>query len=139
MFKYEVALIFLISIGTLLCCSGGKVTDQNQMQPNPLLTSIDPVTPEILSLTVTAGTAEYGRQVPSMLEKGDEVFFDENRSTWIKRKDKVIGALVGKEGKVKMTLDRLTGVPLETEWADQRKAICCNPMKILIILKVLPR
>jgi endoglucanase len=83
----------------------------------PEVVHVGMVAPDIISVTVQAGRAEYGQQVPYQPQPNDRV----DRKThqrWVHRDGKFIGALVGKDEKILYTPDRAVGPKLDTAWAD---------------------
>jgi endoglucanase len=75
------------------------------------------VAPDIIGITLLARHVEYGRQLPYVKQPGDAV----NQSDihrFVRRKGKVIGSLVGKNGDLLCTLDEVVGKKLDTTLAD---------------------
>jgi len=83
----------------------------------PQVLHVGMVRPDVIGITIQAGRVEYGRQVPYEKHAGDEVKqVGKEREVW--RGKQYLGLLVGKDGKLIYTDDRLVGEPLDTKWAD---------------------
>ncbi len=85
--------------------------------PPPTITYLGPIKPNLLALHVQAGRVEYGRQVPYTRQPGDEIRH-EGKERLVFRNGKFLGWLVGREGKLIYTEDRLVGQPIDTTRAD---------------------
>ena len=79
------------------------------------------VAPDIVSITVQAGHAEYGRQIPYEPQPGDKVDRKDHQR-WVWRAGKFLGSLVGKEEKILYTPDERLGPVLDTAWADRAES-----------------
>ena len=84
----------------------------------PRITHVGMVAPDILGITVQAGRAEYGRQVPYERQAGDRID-TKGHQRWVWRGKQFLGSLVGAEGKILYTPDRVVGAKLDTAWADR--------------------
>ncbi len=84
----------------------------------PEVVHVGMVAPRIIGVTVRAGHAEYGHQVPYKHREGDTIE-DPQHHRWVKRDGKFIGSLVGKEGSTLYTPDRLVGAEFDADWADR--------------------
>jgi endoglucanase len=67
---------------------------------------------------IAAQSVEHGKQVPYEAQPGDEIV-NWRQHRYIRRGDARIGALVGAEGKMLCTPDRLVGEPLDTAAIDR--------------------
>jgi endoglucanase len=76
------------------------------------------VAPDILGITVQAGEIQYGEQIAYIPQPGDQAKKN-GKDRSVMRNGKLLGWLVGKEGKLIYTPDRLVGAALDTKWADQ--------------------
>ena len=76
------------------------------------------VAPDAVGITVQAGRAEYGRQVPYTRQPGDRVDV-KGHQRWVWRGKRFLGSIVGAEGKILYTPDRVVGGKLDTAWADR--------------------
>jgi endoglucanase len=84
----------------------------------PQIEHVGMVAPDILAITITAGRAEYGRQVPYTKAAGDTVAeSDIHRFVW--RGGKVIGTQIGQAGDLLCTMDEVIGERFDTAWADK--------------------
>jgi len=84
----------------------------------PRIEHVGMVSPDIVGITVLAGRAEYGRQIPYTREAGDTVAKgDIHRFVW--RGGNVIGTIVGQAGDLLYTMDKVIGERFDTKWADQ--------------------
>ncbi len=84
----------------------------------PKIIDLGPVKPDLLGLHIDGGHIEYGRQVPYERRPGDEMR-REGKERLVFRDGKFLGWLVGKDGKLIYTEDRLVGPFLDTELADK--------------------
>ncbi len=83
----------------------------------PRIEPVGMVAPDIVGITILAGRAEYGRQVPYTKAAGDTVAeSDIHRFVW--RGGKVIGTLVGTTGELLCMMDAVVGERFDTKWAD---------------------
>lgn len=83
----------------------------------PEIIHLGPVKPDIIGITVQAGKIEYGRQIPYEQQPNDRIE-ERGKERLVFRGDKFLGWLVGKDGKLIYTEDRLIGAPLDTRRAD---------------------
>jgi endoglucanase len=84
----------------------------------PNVAHVGLVAPDIIGITIHAGHAEYGRQIPYKPHPNDRV----DRKThqrWVRRGGEFLGSLVGKDEKLLYTPDRRVGPTLDTAWADR--------------------
>jgi endoglucanase len=79
------------------------------------------VSPDIIGITLSARHVEYGRQIPYVKQEGD-VVSDSDIHRFVRRKGKVIGNLVGKNGDLLCTMDEVVGTKLDTVMADDRSS-----------------
>ena len=100
-------------------------------QPDSTLTiaRAAPVTSDILALTIETGEGEHARQVAYVPEPGDKVEVQDGKHVWLKRRGKVIGALVGPERKLLYGFDRVTGPRLTRNGPTSERAIDCRPTR----------
>jgi len=84
----------------------------------PEVVHVGLVAPDTIGVTVRAGRAEYGRQIPYEPQPGDTVD-RKSHQRWVHRGGKFLGALVGHDEKLLYTPDRVVGPKLDTAWADQ--------------------
>ena len=87
----------------------------------PQVLHIGPVKPDIIGITVQAGRIEYGRQVPYERQPNDRIE-EHGKERLVFRDGKFLGWLVGKDGKLIYTEDRLIGAPLATKRIDNPKS-----------------
>ncbi len=73
------------------------------------------VAPNIILVKIRAQDVEHGSQIPYENHPGDEINQGLYRLVW--RDGHLIGTLVGADGKILFTVDRLVGEPLNVEWA----------------------
>jgi len=88
---------------------------------SPKVLHVGPVQPDMIAVTIQAGRIDGGRQVPYEPRPGDEVR-ERGKERLVYRNGKFLGWLVGKEGKIIFTEDRLVGRPLDLKRADQPSA-----------------
>lgn len=74
--------------------------------------------PDVIVLTIQAQSVAHGKQIPYDKQPGDKVVVW-RQHRFLQRGETRIGTLVGKEGKILFTPDRLLGDPLDTKTADQ--------------------
>ena len=86
--------------------------------PPPEVVHVGMVAPDVIGITVQAGRIEYGHQVPYERERSDEVR-EEGKERLVFRSGQFLGWLVGKEGKLIYTEDKLIGEPLDTGAIDR--------------------
>ncbi len=84
----------------------------------PELLSAGAAAPDVIAITIRAQAVEHGEQIPYRAQPGDELVMS-NQHRYIRRGETRIGALVGKEGKILQTVDRLVGDPLDLSAADR--------------------
>ncbi len=87
----------------------------------PRIEQVGLVAPNVIGLTITAGHVEYGRQIPYVKQAGD-VVVDAEMHRFVRRGDKIIGTLVGKNADLLCTMDVVVGDRFDTKWADQRNS-----------------
>lgn len=75
------------------------------------------VTTNVIEITFAAGKIEYGRQVPYVKQKGDDVI-DPKLHRFVKRDGKIIGTIIGKKGDLLCTMDQVSGERFDPIWAD---------------------
>jgi endoglucanase len=83
------------------------------------LVHLGTVAPDIISLTIpSTQQAEYGHQIPYTKQEGDKVD-NSGKDRWVYRNGKFIGSLVGAEGKLLHTPDKLIGEPFNISPAEK--------------------
>ncbi|MCK4376069.1 MAG: hypothetical protein KAX19_12095, partial [Candidatus Brocadiae bacterium] len=87
----------------------------------PRVVHVGAVAPDIIGITVQAGRAEYGAQAPYERQAGDEVP-EQGHHRAVMRDGQLVGWLVGHEGKIIHTPDRVVGEELDAAWADRPKS-----------------
>lgn len=86
-------------------------------EDSPEVVRVCPVGPDVLSIHIRAGVVDRGRQEPYVARPGDEV----DRSSvhrFVTRGGRAIGGLAGRDEKILLSFDRVSGASLDTEWAD---------------------
>jgi len=84
----------------------------------PVVAHVGMVAPDIVGITVHAGRAEYGRQIPYERQPADRIDA-KTHQRWVWRGKTFLGSLVGAQGKLLYTPDRRVGPKLDTMWADR--------------------
>jgi endoglucanase len=75
---------------------------------------------DVFGLTIRSDRdVEYGRQIPYTEQEGDKLDKSGGHHRWVYRKGKLIGSLVGTEGKILHTLDRISGEPVDIKPAEK--------------------
>ncbi|MDW8029922.1 MAG: hypothetical protein RMK94_16200, partial [Armatimonadota bacterium] len=97
----------------------------SQSDSLPQVVHIGPVKPDIIAITVQAGRIEYGRQIPYQRQPNDRIE-EQGKERLVFRDGKFLGWLVGKDGKLIYTEDKLIGAPLDTKRAD-------NPQSYFVV------
>jgi endoglucanase len=93
----------------------------------PELLGIGLAAPDVLVLTVQARWVGHGVQVPYEQPEGDSIRI-QGQHRYIIRNGQAIGCLVGIEGKVMQTLDRIYGDTLDVVSAGQKESYQLNAM-----------
>jgi endoglucanase len=84
----------------------------------PRVDHVGMVAPDIVGVTISAGRVEYGRQEPYAKRPEDRVV-DPGMHRFVLRGGKLIGSLVGTQGDLLCTMDRVVGERLDAAWADR--------------------
>ena len=103
-------LCFIPLLSTFACAAA-------RAQEAPEVIHIGMVMPDIVGITVQAGHLEYGEQVPYEPRPGDQIDRDA-KDRAVRREGRFLGWLIGREGDLIYTEDRLVGEKLDTEAAD---------------------
>lgn len=98
----------------------------------PRIEPVGLVAPNVIGLTITAGHVEYGRQIPYVKQAGD-VVVDAEMHRFVRRGDKIIGTLVGKNADLLCTMDVVVGDRFDIKWSDQRNSYSVIPPTIPIM------
>ena len=101
------------AVATLVLC--GFVTFADEP---PKVTHVGMVSPKIVCVEVRSQRREPGRQMPYQAQPGDKVTQNGKHVT-VAREGKTLGALVGADGKILYTKDRVVGEKLDPAWADR--------------------
>jgi len=93
--------------------------------PDPRVTHVATVAPDVLGITVASQQTRHGRQGPYR-RAGDDVRSRPDKGgqgpVWVKRGGRPLGALVGAKGDILWTFDRVVGRALDTAWADRAES-----------------
>jgi hypothetical protein len=84
----------------------------------PEVTHVGLAAPDVIVVMIAVQSIEHGKQVPYEAQPGDEIV-NWRQHRYVRRGDARIGALVGAEGKMLCTPDRLVGEPLDTAAIDR--------------------
>lgn len=107
-------LAFLSCLASCCCLTAG--TQAAAPERAPTVTHVGLAAPDVMTLVIQSGRIEQGQHVPYVAEPGDTISRGIHRT--IVRGGKVIGALVGRDGRQMHTAERLVGAPLDIEAAD---------------------
>ncbi len=107
--------VMLCSFIPLLSMLASAAAARGEERPEVL--HVGTVAPHIIGITVQAGRIERGKQVRFEQQPGDEIN-DDAKDRSVRRNGKFLGWLVGREGNILFTEDRLVGPKLDTERAD---------------------
>ncbi len=105
----------------LLCAMAALGMPEPVAIGKPQVTYVGMVAPNVVVVMIAAQSVEHGKQVPYKAQPGDEVV-NWRQHRYVRRGEVRIGALVGAEGKILCTPDRLVGDPLDTTAMDQVKS-----------------
>jgi endoglucanase len=87
----------------------------------PEVTYVGMAAPDVVVVTIAAQAVEHGKQVPYETQPGDKIV-NWRQHRYVRRGEVRIGSLVGSEGKILCTPDRLVGDPLDTVVTDQAES-----------------
>jgi len=94
----------------------------------PQVVHVGMAAPDIIGVTVRAGRAEYGRQIPYQPQPGDTVDRKSHQRR-VRRGGEFLGALVGRDEAMLYTPDRVVGPKLDTARPDRPQGLSrpCEP------------
>ncbi len=108
--KIYLSFIAILLVIGILNAKALNLPESNQSKPQ--LHQVSMAAPDVLVFTVQSQWVEHGKQVPYEKQAGDEISI-QIMHRFIKRNGKTIGALVGSEGKIMFTPDKLVGDTLD--------------------------
>lgn len=100
-------------LGMFFCCWASPLAANEP----PQVVHVGTVAPDVIGITIQAGRIEYGRQIPYTRMTGDEIR-EEGHERSVYRDGRFLGWLVGAEGLLIYTEDRLIGQPLDAAAAN---------------------
>jgi len=107
----------LLLVATTATCQTEADTNADQGDP-PEIVHVCTVAPDILSITIRAQQSEHGEQVAYEPQAEDRIE-DPDQHRWVIREGQCIGSMVGADGDLIYTLDRVVGRPLDVDWASR--------------------
>jgi len=84
----------------------------------PRIEDVCTVAADIIAVRIIDGKVEYGTQVPYEAHPDDHVG-DPDLHRWVLRNGRCIGSLVGRDGRLLQTFDRLVVARIAAEWLDE--------------------
>jgi len=111
-------LVIFIYVFYFFTDANNKTEKKKDEKERPKIVSIGPVSPDIISIVIAEGKVIHGKQTPYIPEKKDTVF-QEGNNLWLIRKNKRIGAIVGRTEKFIMTFDRVVGERIDANLLDK--------------------
>jgi endoglucanase len=110
--KLKIFILFYIAISAVGLSTPASMSTKDLKQSKPELLQISMAAPDLIVLKIQAQRVIHGIQVPYDKQPGDEISI-QIMHRFIKRDGKTIGALVGTEGKIMYTPDKITGDTLD--------------------------
>ena len=103
-----VLLILFVYIFYLITDADNKHEKAEDNKEKPKVIFVGSVSPDVISIVISESRVIHGKQIPYIPEEKDSIV-QEGNNLWLIRKNKRIGALVGRTEKFIMTFDKVIG------------------------------
>jgi len=104
----------VVFLPVLLAAAQSTASAQPPEGDAPHVTYLGPVAADVLCLKVREGRVEYAQQVPYEAQPGDRIE-EPDTGRWVVRDGRDAGCLVGRDGKLMFTFDRVVGGRLDPQ------------------------
>lgn len=111
-------LILFIYIFYFITDANNKQEKTEDYEEKPKITFVGSVSPDVISIVISEGRVIHGKQIPYIPEKKDSII-QEGNNLWLLRKNRRIGALVGRTEKFIMTFDKVIGERIDSNLLDK--------------------